>query len=40
MQIFAQLNASVHMLVLAGLRSSYLNTTEIDLPRELAGLLL
>ena len=40
MHMLAQLNASVRMLALAGLRSRYPNATEVKLRRRLADLLL
>jgi hypothetical protein len=40
MHMLAQLNASVRMLALAGLRSRYPNATETELRRRLADLLL
>lgn len=40
MQMVAQLNASVRMLALAGLRSRFPNSSESDLRRRLADLLL
>jgi len=40
MHMLAQLNASVRMLALAGLRSSYPNADEAELHRRLADLLL
>ena len=40
MHMLAQLNASVRMLALAGLRSRYPTATETELHRRLAGLLL
>jgi hypothetical protein len=40
MHMLAQLNASVHILALAGLRSRYPNATETELSRRLADLLL
>ena len=40
MQMVAQLNASVRILALAGLRSRFPNSNESDLRRRLAGLLL
>jgi hypothetical protein len=40
MHMLAQLNASVRMLALAGLRSRFPNVTETELRRRLADLLL
>jgi hypothetical protein len=40
MHMLAQLNASVRMLALTGLRSRYPNATETELRRRLADLLL
>ena len=40
MHMLAQLNASVRILALAGLRSRYPNATETELRRRLADLLL
>lgn len=40
MHMLAQLNASVHILALAGLRSRYPNASETELRRRLADLLL
>ena len=40
MHMLAQLNASVRILALAGLRSRYPNATQIQLRRRLADLLL
>ena len=40
MHMLAQLNASVRILALAGLRSRYPNATETELRRKLADLLL
>ena len=40
MHMLAQLNASVRILALAGLRSRFPNATETDLRRRLADLLL
>jgi hypothetical protein len=40
MNMLAQLNASVRILALAGLRSRYPNATEIELCRRLANLIL
>lgn len=40
MHMLAQLNASVRMLALAGLRSRYPHGSEAELRRRLAGLLL
>ena len=40
MQMVAQLNESVHMLALAGLRSQYPQASEMELRRRLAGLIL
>ena len=40
MQMLAQLNASVRMLALTGLRSRFPRATEAELRRRLAGLLL
>jgi hypothetical protein len=40
MHMLAQLNASVRILALAGLRSGYPNATEAELCRRLADLLL
>ena len=40
MHMLAQLNASVRILALAGLRSRYPNATEAELRRRLADLLL
>ena len=40
MNMLAQLNASVRMLALAGLRSRYPQADEAELRRKLAGLLL
>jgi len=40
MHMLAQLNASVHMLALAGLRSRYPQASETELRRRLADLLL
>lgn len=40
MHMLAQLNASVRMLALAGLRSRYPHASEAELRRRLAGLLL
>ena len=40
MHMLAQLNASAHMLALAGLRSRYPQASEIELRRRLADLLL
>jgi predicted component of type VI protein secretion system len=40
MQMVAQLNASVRMLALTGLRSRYPQASEAELRRRLAGLLL
>ena len=40
MHMLAQLNASARMLALAGLRSRYPNSTETELRRRLADLLL
>ncbi len=40
MEMLAQLNASVHILALAGLRSRYPQASEAELRRRLAGLLL
>jgi hypothetical protein len=40
MHMLAQLNASVRMLALAGLRSRYPNATETELRRRLADLVL
>lgn len=40
MNMLAQLNASVRMLALTGLRSQYPQATEAELRRKLAGLLL
>ena len=40
MHMLAQLNASVQILALAGLRSRYPNATEMELRRRLADLLL
>lgn len=40
MQMVAQLNASVRMLALTGLRSRYPNASEAELIRRLADLLL
>jgi predicted component of type VI protein secretion system len=40
MQILAQLNQSARLLALAGLRSQYPESSETELRRRLAGLLL
>lgn len=40
MEMVAQLNASVRMLALAGLRSRFPKASETELRRRLAGLLL
>lgn len=40
MNMLAQLNASVRVLALAGLRSQYPQVSEAELRRKLAGLLL
>ena len=40
MHMLAQLNASVRILALAGLRSRYPNATETELRRKLADLIL
>lgn len=40
MQMLAQLNASIRMLALAGLRSRFPQASEKELRRRLAGLLL
>ena len=40
MEMVAQLNASVRMLALSGLRSRFPKATEAELRRRLAGLLL
>jgi hypothetical protein len=40
MHMLAQLNASVHMLAMAGLRSRYPGASEVELRRRLADLIL
>ena len=40
MHMLAQLNASARMLALAGLRSRYPNSSEVELRRRLADILL
>jgi hypothetical protein len=40
MNMLAQLNASAHILALAGLRSQYPQASEAELRRRLAGLIL